>query len=85
MKFVSDWVDAVRASELKPMIEAAEMVPRHLDGVPDYITHPITNAMSEGINSMVQSIKHSAKGLPNFNSFRTRILFFLGQLDMRHS
>jgi len=85
MKFVSDWVDAVRASGLKPMIEAAEMVVRHLDGILNYITHPITNAMSEGINSMVQSLKHSAKGLPNFVSFRTRILFFLGQLDMRHS
>ena len=33
MKFVSNWVDAVRASGLKPMIEAAEMVVRHLDGI----------------------------------------------------
>jgi hypothetical protein len=41
--------------------------------------------MCEGLNAMVQSLKHSAKGLPNYETFRTRIPFFLGQLDMRFS
>lgn len=85
MKFVSEWVDAVRASGLKPMIDAAATVMRHLDGILNYLKYRITNAMCEGLNSMVQSLKHSAKGLPNYEAFRTRILFFLGQLDMRFS
>ena len=85
MKFVSEWVDAVRASGLKPMIDAAATVMRHLDGILNYLKHRITNATCEGLNSMVQSLKHSAKGLPNYEAFRTRILFFLGQLDMRFS
>lgn len=85
MKFVSEWVDAVRASGLKPMIDAAATVMRHLDGILNYLKYRITNATCEGLNSMVQSLKHSAKGLPNYEAFRTRILFFLGQLDMRFS
>ena len=85
MEFVSEWVDAVRASGLKPMIEAAATVLRHLDEILNYLRHPTTKAMSEGLNSMVQSIKPSAKDLPNYESFRTRILFFRGQLDMRFS
>jgi len=71
MKFVSEWVDAVRASGLKPMIDAAATVMRHLDGILNYLKYRITNATCEGLNSMVQSLKHSAKGLPNYEAFRT--------------
>jgi transposase len=44
MKFVSEWVDAVRASGLKP----ATTVMRHLDGILNHLKYRITNAMREG-------------------------------------
>jgi hypothetical protein len=39
----------------------------------------------EGFNSMIQSIRHSARGLPNFASLRTRVLFHLGRLQLKPS
>ncbi|MEM6911862.1 MAG: transposase, partial [Verrucomicrobiota bacterium] len=38
--------------------------------------------LSEGLNSRIQAIKSSARGFHHFHSYRTRILFFLGKLDL---
>jgi transposase len=68
------------------------MVEKHAEGILNFLWHPIclrlsplrsgSNAAAEGINSIIQSLKHAARGLPNFQSFRSRILFFLGGLDL---
>ena len=59
------------------------MVKRHLWGIVSFVRHPIANAATEGINSMIQSLRHAARGLPNFASFRNRVLFHLGQLSLK--
>jgi hypothetical protein len=46
------------------------------------LKHRITNAVTEGLNSKIQSIKSAARGFRNFNNYRTRILFFCGKLDL---
>ena len=58
------------------------MIGNHAGGILNYIYHRITNAASEGINSTIQSLKHAARGLPAFKTFRIRVLFFLGKLDL---
>jgi transposase len=63
-------------------VKVAAMLKRHLEGVLAYITHRITNAMSEGFNSRIQSIKSAARGFRNFENYRTRILFFCGRLEL---
>ena len=65
MRFAHDWAGAVAHAGLRPMIKAAETVKRHLWGIAGFVTHPITNAATEGVNSMIQSLRHSARGLPN--------------------
>jgi transposase len=82
VKFLCDWLDTARAMKLPPLTKVADMVERHSEGVLAYLWHPITNAAAEGLNSIIQSLKHAARGLPNFQSFRSRILFFLGKLDL---
>jgi transposase len=83
MRFAHDWAEAVARSGLKPMMRAAETIKRHLWGIVSYVQYPITNAATEGVNSMIQSLKHSARGLPKFASLRTRVLFHLGKLDLK--
>jgi transposase len=85
MKYVSEWVDAVRASGLKPMSAAAATARRHLGGILNYRGHRRTNAMSEGFHAMVRSREHRVKGLPDYEAFRTSMLFVPGQLGMRLS
>ena len=81
-RFVHHWMEAAFATGLQPLEKAAEMIGHHAEGILSYIFHRITNAASEGINSTIQSLKHAARGLPAFKTFRTRVLFFLGKLDL---
>src|SRR6478735_9213949 len=83
MKFLWDWVETARTTQLTPLAKVADMIDKHAEGILNYLMHPITNAAAEGINSVIQSIKHAARGLPRFESFRIRVLFFLGKLDLK--
>jgi transposase len=69
-------------SRLSPMIEAARMLKRHLAGVLSDIRHRVTNALAEGINSKIETIKKMACGFRNREHFRTAILFHCGGLDL---
>ena len=52
-------------SRLAPVIKVAKMLKRHLPNVLSYVTHRITNAVSEGLNSKIQTIKKMAYGFRN--------------------
>jgi len=80
--FFQYWSDAVDRSELAPMIKVKDMMARHIEGILNFTRHRTTNAVSEGLNSKIQLIKASARGLHSFESYRTRILFYCGKLDM---
>jgi transposase len=54
----------------------------HLDGLLNYSLHPITNAFTEGFNSKVQAIKADARAFRRFDSYRARILFHCGKLNL---
>lgn len=82
MRFFESWVESVKDSGLMPLIKASETLKRHFVGIINYITFPISNASSEGMNSIIQSLRTVARGLPNFHRFRARILFHLGKLEM---
>jgi transposase len=76
-RFMHYWMETVFAAGPGPLEKAAAMIGHHAEGILNYIFHRITNAASEGINSTIQSLKHAARGLPVFKTFRTRVLFFL--------
>ena len=81
-RFFKDWFGWVSRSRLKPVIKVAQMLKRHLDNLLTYLKHHITNAVTEGLNSKIQSIKSSARGFRNFQNYRIRILFFCGKLNL---
>lgn len=76
------WYFWATHSKLAPMIEKARMIKRHLSGVMTYFTHRITNALSEGVNSVIETIKNKARGFRNVDHFRTAIYFHCGGLDL---
>ena len=81
-KFFKSWYGWAARSQLKPIIKVAKMLKRHLDNILTYFRHRITNAMSEGFNSRIQSIKSQARGFRAFDNYRIRILFYCGKLDL---
>lgn len=80
--FFKRWYFWVTHCRLKPMIEAAKTLKRHLVGLLAYLKHHITNAVTEGLNSKIQIIKSNARGFRNFNNYRTAILFNCGKLNL---
>lgn len=80
--FFQTWYQSAVRSRLAPIKTIARTLKNHLEGLLNYFSYRITNAMSEGLNSAIQKIKATARGFRNFPNFRTRILFFLGQLDL---
>jgi transposase len=81
-KFFTRWYGWAARCRLKPVIKVAKMLKKHLAHILSYFRHRITNAMSEGFNSRIQSIKSQARGFRAFENYRTRILFYCGKLDL---
>lgn len=77
------WHEQVVKSGIKPMIKVAKTLKRHLYGLLAWFGCMIDNALTEGFNATIQSLKASARGYRNFENFRTVILFFCGKLDLR--
>jgi len=81
-RFFKGWFGWVSRSQLKPMADVARLLKRHLENLLTYLRHHITNAVTEGLNSKIQSIKSAARGFRNFKNYRIRILFFCGKLNL---
>lgn len=81
-KFFRRWYWWATHSRLAPMIAVAKKIARHFDHILTYLKHRITNAMMEGFNSKIQSIKANARGYRNFGNYRIVILFNCGKLDL---
>jgi transposase len=42
----------------------------------------LTNALAEGLNSLIAVLKGAARGQKNFTNFRPRVLFYPGKPDL---
>ena len=80
--FFKDWYSWAIRSRLKPVKQVAAMVKRRIDNIVTYCRHWITNAVSEGLNSKIMSIKRRAGGFRNLDNFKSAIYFHCGGLDL---
>jgi len=81
-KYFKQWYGRASRSRLQPIIKVAKMLKRHLDNILSYFRYRITNAMSKGFNTHIQTIKSQARGFRAFANYRTRILFHCGNLNL---
>ncbi len=81
-EFFKKWYFSATHSRLKPVIDVAKMIKRHIENILTFIKHRITNAFAEGINSKIQHIKATARGFRNFKNYRISILFYCGKLNL---
>ncbi|MDN5973373.1 ISL3 family transposase [Bifidobacterium crudilactis] len=70
-------------SRLEPMKRSAALIRRHWHEIMAYFTHPYTNAILEGLNSIIQNIKRRARGLRNMDYFATMIYLNCSNLDLK--
>jgi transposase len=57
------WYFWATHSRLKPVRKVARMIHNHLENVLTYFDHRITNAVSEGLNSKIQTVKKTPTGI----------------------
>lgn len=81
-KYFRRWYAWAIRSRLTPMKEKARMIKAHLPNILTYFKHGISNAVAEGLNSKIQTVKSNARGYRSFEGFRNSILFYCGGLDM---
>jgi transposase len=67
---------------MAPMKKLARGLKKRIDNIVTYCTHWITNAVAEGVNSKIMSIKRRSGGYPNIENFKTAVLFYCGGLDL---
>lgn len=80
--FFKRWYGWAMRSRLEPMRKVARMIKAHLENILTYLTHRVTNAVTEGLNAKIQWVKYSARGYRNPTAFKTAILFHCGGLDL---
>jgi len=80
--FFSDWYKRVIHTKLAPMKTVARSIKERLTNVVSYCTHRITNAVAEGMNSKIMSIKRRVGGFRNRENFKTAIFFYCGGLSL---
>jgi transposase len=83
LAFFKKWKNRAVRSRLAPFVKLAKSLEKSLPELLNYFEHRISNAMSEGFNSIIQQLRASARGFNSFANYRTRILFFCGKLDMK--
>lgn len=72
----------MRRSRLEPMKVAANTLKTHKREILAYFTARITNAIAEGINSMIQAAKRKARGYRTFRGFACMIHLIAGKLSL---
>jgi transposase len=81
-KHFEGWYSWAIRSRLKPVKAVAKMFRKYLKNIVTFFKHRITNAVSEALNSTIQTIKKMACGFRNRNHFKIAIYFHCGGLNL---
>ena len=80
--FFKKWYINTLESKIKPMINVADTLLKHLKGIVNAAISTLSNSMAENINGKIQIIKSVGRGFKKIEGYRNSILFFNGNLDL---
>ncbi len=80
--FFKEWCRDAMRSKLEPVKKVARMIQDHLEQVLNFFVHRVTNAYSEGLNSIIQALVKRANGYRNRDRLKRDLYFHLGGLDL---
>lgn len=76
------WYNRCRGSKINEMVEVARKMMKRLNDILRWFDHRISNAVSEGMNSIYKKIKSAAYGYKNPIHLIDMCLFRKGKLDI---
>lgn len=80
--FFSGWFGWASGGWLKPVIRVVQLLKGHLENLPTYLKHHITNAVTGGLNWKIYSLNAAARGFRSFHNYRIQIVLFAGQIQL---
>lgn len=81
--YLKAWIRSASRCHLAPVKTVAQTLIEHRDGVLRWFDSKLTNGILEGLNSLAQATKRTARGFRNPNYLATLIYLRLGGLDLR--
>jgi transposase len=81
--FLKGWIATAMNSKLKPLVKAAKSINNRAAGILRWYTTRMTNAVLEGMNSLLQAAKRKARGYRLHKTFITMACLIAGKLDLR--
>ncbi len=82
MKYFDKWYEVASTSGMKAVEDLAAFIKRHIYNILTFCDHGITNAVAEGLNSKIMSIKRQSGGFRNTENFKTAVYFYCGNLNI---
>lgn len=79
--FLEEWIESALQTGLEPLATFVKTLWNNYEGIMLSFQTGITNALSEGINSVVQLAKSRARGFRNMDNFKAMI-YFLGNKEI---
>jgi hypothetical protein len=80
--FLKGWIAVAENSTIKPMVKAAKTLRNRGKGILRWFTSHLTNAVMEGLNSLLQAAKRKARGHRLHKTFITMAYLIAGKLDL---
>lgn len=81
LKYLNKWYFWATHSRLEPIVEVANMIKRHWDGIVNWYQSKINNGILEGLNSVIQAAKSKARGYKTFKNYKNIVYLLTGKLD----
>ncbi len=73
-RVLQDWLARARASGIPMLLQFADTLEEHQEGVLAYYDYPISTGPLEGINNKIQTMKRQAYGFRDLEFFKLKIL-----------
>lgn len=81
-RFFTEWHSWASRCRLKPIRRLAKTLKSRLNTLLNWCRWPITNAITEALNSKIQWIKYTARGFRSREGYRRAIYFHCGKLEL---
>jgi transposase len=78
---LKDWIQWGLRCRLIPMVEVAQMLQNHYEGVVRWFSSKLTNGLLEGVNSLFQAAKRKARGYRSDKNLIAIVYVLAGKLN----
>ena len=81
-RFIEGWTATAMRSRLEPIKKFVRMLRTHAEDILAFIQTRLTNAISEGLNRIIQIVKNRASGFRSLDPFKDLIFLTVGDVDI---